>query len=195
MCGFPANALEKYVEKLREKHDVTISRIGDSSHEHTAYTLPSIDHEAEQAINAYEAEFGADGTRVFHDLAAEQPPQATVEDHLERYRPIVIAAVSEDIAYRNACGHSDRENAEIECNAAVRRAILDSKDMELIRLFSDVPEFRNRLHQEVFDGTYERLHDLLRPLSQDDIDDALRAWNGNIGSKHAVVRYLSLIHI
>ena len=190
MCGFPANELEKYVEKLREKHDVTISRIGDSSHEHTAYTLPSIDHEAEKAINAYEAEFGADGTRVFRDPAAEQPPQATVEDHLERYRPIVIAAVSEDIAYRNACGHSDRENAEIECNAAVRRAILDSKDMELIRLFSDVPEFRNRLHQEVFDGTYERLHDLLRPLSQDDIDDALRAWNGNIGSKHAVVRYM-----
>lgn len=37
---------------------------------------------------------------------------------------------------------------------------------------------------------YERLHDLLRPLSQDDIDDALRAWNGNIGSKHAVVRYM-----
>ena len=190
MCGFPANELEKYVEKLREKHDVTISRIGDSSHEHTAYTRPSIDHEAEKAINAYEAEFGADGTRVFRDPAAEQPPQATVEDHLERYRPIVIAAVSEDIAYRNACGHSDRENAEIECNAAVRRAILDSKDMELIRLFSDVPEFRNRLHQEVFDGTYERLHDLLRPLSQDDIDDALRAWNGNIGSKHAVVRYM-----
>ena len=27
MCGFPANELEKYVEKLREKHDVTISRI------------------------------------------------------------------------------------------------------------------------------------------------------------------------
>lgn len=67
MCGFPAKDLEKYVEKLREKHDVTISRIGDSSHEHTAYTLPSIDHEAEQAINAYEAEFGADGTRVFRD--------------------------------------------------------------------------------------------------------------------------------
>ena len=31
MCGFPAKDLEKYVEKLREKHDVTISRIGDSS--------------------------------------------------------------------------------------------------------------------------------------------------------------------
>ena len=189
MCGFPAKDLEKYVEKLREKHDVTISRIGDSSHEHTAYTLPSIDHEAEQAINAYEAEFGADGTRVFRDPAAEQA-QPTVQERLEHYRPVVMAAVSEDTAYRNACGHSDRENAEIECNAAVRRAILGSKDMELIRLFSDVPEFRSRLHQEVFEGTYERLHDLLRPLSQDDIDDALRAWNRNIGSKHAVVRYM-----
>ena len=101
-----------------------------------------------------------------------------------------MAAVSEDTAYRNACGHSDRENAEIECNAAVRHAVLNSKDMELIRLFSDMPEFRSRLHREVFEGTHERLHDLLRPLTQDDIDDALRAWNGNIGSKHAVVRYM-----
>ena len=189
MCGFPAKDLEKYVEKLREKHDVTISRIGDSSHEYTAYTLPSIDHEAENAINAYEAEYGADGTRAFRDLA-EDMPQPTVQIQLERYRPIVIATVSDDTAYRNACGHSDRENAEIECNAAVRRAILGSKDMELIRLFSDVPEFRSRLHRETFEGTYARLHDLLRPLSQDDIDDALRAWNGNIESKHAVVRYM-----
>ena len=189
MCGFPANDLGKYVEKLREKHDVTISHIGDSSHEHTAYTLPSIDHEAENAINAYEAEFGADGTRAFRDPAADAP-QPTVRERLEHYRPVVMAAVSEDTAYRNACGHSDRENAEIECNAAVRHAVLNSKDMELIRLFSDVPEFRNHLHQEVFEGTYERLHDLLRPLSQDDIDDALRAWNGNIESKHAVVRYM-----
>ena len=189
MCGFPANDLGKYVEKLREKHDVTISHIGDSSHEHTAYTLPSIDHEAENAINAYEAEFGADGTRVFRAPAAEAP-QPTVQERLEHYRPVVMAAVSEDTAYRNACGHSDRENAEIECNAAVRRAVLNSKDMELIRLFSDMPEFRSRLHREVFEGTHERLHDLLRPLTQDDIDDALRAWNGNIGSKHAVVRYM-----
>ena len=189
MCGFPAKDLEKYVEKLREKHDVTISRIGDSNHKHTAYTLPSIDHEAENAINAHEAEFGADGTRVFRD-PTEDTPQPTVQERLEHYRPVVMAAVSEDTAYRNACGHSDRENAEIECNAAVRRAVLNSKDMELIRLFSDMPEFRSRLHRETFEGTYARLHDLLRPLSQDDIDDALRAWNGNVESKHAVVRYM-----
>ena len=189
MCGVPSHNLEMYVEKLRDKYDVTIAEAPDFRGERHIYTLRSIDHEAEAAINAYEAEFGADGTRVFRDPAAEQV-QPTVQERLEHYRPVVMAAVSEDTAYRNACGHSDRENAEIECNAAVRRAVLNSKDMEFIRLFSDVPEFRNHLHQEVFEGTYERLHDLLRPLSQDDIDDALRAWNGNIESKHAVVRYM-----
>ena len=189
MCGVPSHNLEMYVEKLRDKYDVTIAEAPDFRGERHIYTLRSIDHEAEAAINAYEAEFGADGTRVFRDPAAEQV-QPTVQERLEHYRPVVMAAVSEDTAYRNACGHSDRENAEIECNAAVRRAVLNSKDMELIQLFSDVPEFRNHLHQEVFEGTYERLHDLLRPLSQDDIDDALCAWNGNIESKHAVVRYM-----
>ena len=189
MCGVPSHNLEMYVEKLRDKYDVTIAEAPDFRGERHIYTLRSVDHEAEAAINAYEAEFGADGTRVFRDPAAEQV-QPTVQEHLEHYRPVVMAAVSEDTAYRNACGHSDRENAEIECNAAVRRAVLNSKDMELIRLFSDMPEFRSRLHREVFEGTHERLHDLLRPLTQDDIDDALRAWNGNIGSKHAVVRYM-----
>ena len=189
MCGIPAHSLEQYVEKLRDKYDVTIAEAPDFRGERHIYTLRSVDHEAEAAIDTQEAEFGADGTRVFHDPAADTP-QLTVQERLEQYRPLVIAAISEDIAYRNACGHSDRENAEIECNAAVRRAILGSKDMELIRLFSDMPELRSRLHQEVFEGTYERLHDLLRPLSQDDIDDALRAWNGSTGSKHTVVRYM-----
>ena len=65
----------------------------------------------------------------------------TLRELHEKYKPIVLEAVSQDIRYRNACGHSDYENAMIECNAAVRRAILDSHDIELIRLFSDVPEF------------------------------------------------------
>ena len=189
MCGLPAHNLEMYVEKLRNKNDVTIATAPDSRGERRIYTLRSVDHEAAASIDAQEAEFEADGTRVFRDSAADTP-KPTVQEHLERYRPIVITAVSEDTAYRNACGHSDRENSKIECNAAVRRAVLNSKDMELIRLFSDVPEFRSRLHREVFEGTYERLHDLLRPISQDDIYDAICAWNGNIESKHAVVQYM-----
>jgi len=131
-------------------------------------------------------------------IQAQQPeveketPKPTLGEQFEQYKPVVTAAISEDTAYRNACGHSDRENAVIEGNAAVRRAVLGSKDMELIRLYSDVPEFRQRLHREVIDETYPKLHELLRPLSQEDIDTALCAWNGNIESKHAVVRYMKV---
>ena len=120
----------------------------------------------------------------------EETPKPTLGEQFEQYKPVVTAAIFEDAAYRNACGHSDRENAVIEGNAAVRRAVLASKNMELIRLYSDVPEFRQRLHREVIDETYPKLHELLRPLSQEDIDSAICAWNGNIESKHAVVRYM-----
>ena len=188
MCGFPANRLEQVVEQLRDQHDVTISAVPEGGRERQEYSMPSIDHEAEQHIDAQEAEFGADGNRVFRDTEATTSP--TIRELYEQYKPVVTAAISEDAAYRNACGHSDRENAVIEGNAAIRRAVLGSGDLELIRLYSDVPEFRQRLHREVIDETYPRLHEMLRPLSQDDIDDAIRAWNGDIQSKHAVVRYM-----
>ena len=191
MCGIPANRLKQYVEDLRDKYDVIISAVDENSRERRTYTMRSIDHEAERATDAYEAEFGADGYRAFPGNRAEEEPDAfDVQAQLDKYLPIIRDAVEQDIRYRNACGHSDRENAAIECNAAVRRSILASGDMELIRSFSDMPEFRERLHQEAFEGTYERLYNLLRPLSQDDIDDALRAWNGDIKSKHAVVQYM-----
>ena len=189
MCGFPANRLEQVVEHLRDQHDVTISAVPEGGRARQEYSMLSIDHEAEQHINAQEAEFGADGTRVFRDMEPEQATP-TIRELYEKYKPIVMEAVTQDTRYRNACGHSDYENAMIECNAAVRRTILDSHDIELIRLFSDVPEFRQWLHREVADETYPKLHELLRPLSQEDIDSALCAWNGNIESKHAVVRYM-----
>ena len=167
MCGLPAHQLEQFSEKLRKKHDVTISAVGENG-ERREYSLSAIVHETEQA----------------------QPVTPTTEELLEQYKPVVTAAISEDTAYRNACGHSDHENAVIEGNAAMRRVILDSGDIQLIKHYSDIPDFRHRLHHEVIDETYPRLHELLRPLSQDDIDDALRAWNGDMDSKRAVVRYM-----
>ena len=130
-----------------------------------------------------------ESAEVLREDMPEQPIP-TIQALHEQYKPIVLAAVMEDVPYRNACGHSDRENAVIEGNAAIRRAILGSSDLELIRLYSDVLVFRQRLHREIIDETYPRLHEMLRPLSQDDIDDAIRAWNGDIQSKHAVVRYM-----
>ena len=115
MCGVPAHRLEQYVEQLRDRFDVTISAVTDG--ERRAYSLRSIDHEAEQAINAHEAEYGADGYRAFPGSAPEQeatPPRQ-------------------------------------ETPAPAPR----------------------------------------RELTQDDIDEALRRWNGSIESKRAVVRYMA----
>ena len=188
MCGFPANRLNQYLEQLRVRHDVTVSAASEGSVQRREYSVLSIDHEAEQDINAREAEYGADGFRVLRDEEAMQA--ATLREPYEQYRSIVLEAVTQDTAYRNACGHSDYENAVIEGNAAIHRAVLGAGNMGLLRAYSDMPEFRQRLQREIIGETYPKLHELLRPLSQDDIDDAIRTWNGDIQSKQAVVRYM-----
>ena len=96
MCGFPANRLEQVVEQLRDKHDVTVCAVPEGGKERQEFSMPSIDHEAEQAIDAQEAEFGADGARVFRDTETE-PEKPTLRELHEQYKPIVIDAVLEDI--------------------------------------------------------------------------------------------------
>ena len=193
MCGVPSHNLEMYVEKLRDKYDVTIAEAPDFRGERHIYTLRSIDHEAEAAIDAYEAEFGADGTRVFRDPAAEQP-QPTVAELFEGYKLTVGNALVADDAFLNACHNSDRENAYLEGAAAIRRIVMESGDLQLTRLYFDMSSFHNRLHQELLDELYPTLATTVTPspykVTQADIDEALQQWNGSIESKHAVVRYM-----
>ena len=194
MCGIPAHSLEQYVEKLRDKYDVTIAATQEDSNEHRIYTLPSIDHKAENAINAYEAKFGADGTSVFRDPAAEQPPQPTVRELFDRYKLTVGNALSRDTAFVNACRNSDRQNAYLEGADAIRRIVTASDDLQLVRLYFDMPAFHNRLHQELLEELYPTLATTVTPshykVTQEDIDTALQKWNGNPQSKQAVVRYM-----
>ena len=143
MCGFPANQLEQTVERLRDKHDVTVSAQQEGSAQRREYTVLSIDHEAEQAIDAHEAEFGADGFRAFPDEEAIQ--NATIRELHERYKPIVLEAVARDARYGNVCSDGDRERAVIEGRAAIQRAVLSSGNRELLHLYSHIPEFRQRL--------------------------------------------------
>ena len=193
MCGLPSHNLEMYVEKLRDKYDVTIAAAPGPGTERRVYTLRSVDHEAEAAIDAYEAEFGADGTIVFRDPAAEKA-QPTVQELFERYRLSVGNALSKDEAFLNACRNSDRENAYLEGAAAIRRIVTESGDLQLTRLYFDMPAFHNRLHQELLDELYPTLATTVTPspykVTQADIDAALQQWNGRIESKHAVVRYM-----
>ncbi len=120
----------------------------------------------------------------------EQTSAPTIRELYDRYLPFVREGVEQDAAYLNACAHSDRDNAVLECNAAIRRVVLEADDAQLLKLFLDMPDFRRRLRKDILEQTYQPLHNLLRPLSQEDIDDALRVWNGNMASKRAVVRYL-----
>ena len=125
--------------------------------------------------------------------AADHEPEAakpTLRELHEQYKTIVLEAVTQDVRYRNACGHSDYESAVVEGRSAIQRAVLASGNKELLHLYSYTPEFRQRLHREVIDNTYPKLHELLRPLSDNDIDKAIQDWNGKIESKHAVVRYM-----
>ena len=121
--------------------------------------------------------------------AAEAARPSLRELH-ERYKPIVLKAVTKDTRYQNTCGHSDYESAVIEGRSAIQRAVLASGNKELLHLYSYTPEFRQRLHREVIAETYPKLHELLRPLSDNDIDRAIQDWNGKIESKHAVVHYM-----
>ena len=156
--------------------------------------------EAEQIQKIDEAESVKTPSASF--FAQEQPqPEAgdyeaeavkpTLRELHEKYKPIILEAVTQDARYRNACGHSDYESAVIEGRSAIHRAVLSSGNRELLQLYSYTPEFRQRLHKEIIDETYPRLHELLCPLSQDDIDDAIRAWNGDVASKRAVVHYMA----
>ena len=125
--------------------------------------------------------------------AADHEPEAarlTLRELHERYKPIVLEAVTKDTRYQNTCGHGDYESAVIEGKSAIQRAVLASGNKELLHLYSYTPEFRQRLHREVIAETYPKLHELLRPLSDNDIDRAIQDWNGKIESKHAVVRYM-----
>ena len=323
MCGIPAHQLEQYVEQLRDKYDVTISAVDWDSQERRVSSRPSIDHEAERDIDAYEAEFGADGTRVFgsstirtedtstpsrteitqadidaaiqewngdtsskravvrrlregasradmlHVLREEygddlpsfpvngvsgagdipweeildrvlnlieedrfftaeeqdaledidpvyirerlaesgieggkvvdqekfaqnpfirqveqtvaqiiqeeaeleeseqsQGTSPTVREVYEQFLPIVKSLVLEDEAYQNACKNSDRENAYLEGEAAIKRVVATIQDARFIDLYYGLDNFHNRLHSDIIQATYPELSQPLPDLTE-----------------------------
>ena len=64
LCGFPAYQIQEYIDNIRDTDDVVVSSINENGEREVSRVL-SIDHEAEQDLNAHEAEYGADGWRAF----------------------------------------------------------------------------------------------------------------------------------
>jgi type I restriction enzyme R subunit len=80
----------------------------------------------------------------------------------DRVRRLIIEEipmkVSDDRAYQNARKYSDKQNARVEHDEALRRVIvgLMKDDTDLFRLFSDNPDFKRWLGDTVFGMTYRQ---------------------------------------
>ena len=103
-------------------------------------------------------------TGEYQQLEHTIPPAAqtappTVRAIYDQFYPIIRDTVMKDVAYQNACKHSPAENAHAEGNEAVRRAVLDNNDMQLVNLYFGSTKFHNRLHREIVDETYPVLSD------------------------------------
>ena len=48
------------------------------------------------------------------------------------------------------------------------------------------PEFRQRLHREIIDETYPKLHELLHPLTDNDIDKAIDVYKRQVPQRLAI---------
>ena len=85
-------------------------------------------------------------------VAQAAPP--TVRAIYDQFYPVIRDAVLADVPYQNACKHTAIEHAHAEGNEAVRRAVLDNNDMQLVKLYFGSTKFHNRLHREIVDETY-----------------------------------------
>jgi type I restriction enzyme R subunit len=65
--------------------------------------------------------------------------------------------VQANVAYQNAMQNSDKDNARIEHDKALQKAILDlmGTHTELFKQFSDNPQFRKFVSDTVFQTTYQ----------------------------------------
>ena len=69
------------------------------------------------------------------------------------------AKVAEDRAYQNAKANSDKQNARIEHDRALERAMTEllADHTELFKQFSDNESFRRWLLESSFNSTYDRV--------------------------------------
>ncbi|RJR21962.1 MAG: type I restriction endonuclease subunit R [Desulfobacteraceae bacterium] len=78
------------------------------------------------------------------------------EDQVKRHIAGIPAAVSKDVAYQNAMKNSDKQNARIESERALKKAVMNmmADNMELFKQFNDNPSFKKWLSDMVFNLTY-----------------------------------------
>lgn len=90
----------------------------------------------------------------FHSMFGdvEWHDEDQVKDHISR----IPGIVAKDKAYQNAMKNSDKQNAKLESEKALKRAVMNmmSDNMEIFKQFNDNESFSKWLSNLVFDVTY-----------------------------------------
>ena len=89
--------------------------------------------------------------------ASGNPKKPTIQEVYSQYKPVIKDFLLSDTAYQNACKNSDRQNAAMEGEAAVKRAALSINDLRFMKVYYDLSELHNKILHEVFAETYPML--------------------------------------
>lgn len=83
-----------------------------------------------------------------------QPKKPTIKEIYEQSKPIIKDFVANDKAYQSVCRNGDKESAELELQSSIKRAALNIKDLEFMRIYYDIAKCHNKMQQEIFSETY-----------------------------------------
>ncbi|RKD25235.1 type I restriction enzyme, R subunit [Caminicella sporogenes DSM 14501] len=120
----------------------------------TEYSVGPVPTKSGGGINEPEMDLLSNILESFHDMWGNIDWKD--EDQVKRHIASIPAVVSKDVAYQNAMKNSDKQNARIESERALNRAMINmmADNMELFKQFNDNPSFKKWLSDMVFNLTY-----------------------------------------
>ena len=169
MCGVPAHSLERYVEQLRDKHDVTIVAVDSKTGERQVYSLPSADRESE-----HPGDYVDTGTNPQTDDNSETGPTGLEIKHHD-------FNAKTGFAYYN-------EDAEKQELIRISNALKDHR-VEIAAYFADHTGGKERgdFVKSFFDNTYvEKILSNGQRAGYRAWDDVLELWQGSYLSRKKV---------
>ncbi len=124
----------------------------------TAGPFDTLD-EAKQTVRAHRPDAQEETS---HPIEQDSPKPApgsspTVREIFDHYLAIVQEKVLADVPYQNACRNSDRENAMIEGNAAIKRAVITIQDANFLNSYYNLSRFHTDFNKKVLNETYTAL--------------------------------------
>ena len=97
--------------------------------------------------------------------SASQSKKPSVQEIYDQYKPILKGFLLSDTAYKNACKNSGKENAEMEGEAAIKRAADSISDLRFIKFFYDLRDYHNKIIHQVLEETYPLLTETKEPTA------------------------------